>query len=69
MPHSMLQLWKQKGGALEELLVDGNPLLQPSRWAQSGAVMEPAISMVRWEVEILGKSAGEWVVNGWVIMG
>ena len=31
MPHSLLQLWKRKGGALEELLVDGNPLVQPSQ--------------------------------------
>ncbi|CAE7789897.1 RSU1, partial [Symbiodinium sp. KB8] len=30
MPYSLLKLWKQKGGALEELLVEGNPLLQPS---------------------------------------
>ena len=30
MPHSLLKLWKKKGGALEELLVDGNPLIQPS---------------------------------------
>ena len=30
MPHSLLKLWKRKGGVLEELLVDGNPLIQPS---------------------------------------
>ncbi|CAE7357044.1 lrrc57 [Symbiodinium natans] len=30
MPYSLLKLWKRKGGVLEELLVEGNPLLQPS---------------------------------------
>eukprot|EP00435_Cladocopium_sp_Y103_P006842 s2472_g2.t1 len=34
MPHSLLNLWKRKGGALEELLVDGNPLIQPRVLAQ-----------------------------------
>ena len=38
MPHSLLQLWKQKGGALEELLVDGNPLIQPSVQAAIGVL-------------------------------
>jgi len=30
MPHSLLNLWKAKGGYLDELLVEGNPLMQPS---------------------------------------
>eukprot|EP00931_Biecheleriopsis_adriatica_P043960 TRINITY_DN25120_c1_g1_i1.p1 TRINITY_DN25120_c1_g1~~TRINITY_DN25120_c1_g1_i1.p1 ORF type:complete len:1080 (-),score=232.11 TRINITY_DN25120_c1_g1_i1:65-3304(-) len=30
MPQTLLHLWKSKGGRLEELLVDGNPLQQPS---------------------------------------
>jgi len=30
MPKSIVSLWKNKGGRLEEFLVDGNPLVQPS---------------------------------------
>lgn len=30
MPASLLKLWKRRGGKLEELLVDRNPIIQPS---------------------------------------
>lgn len=30
LPVSILNIWKAKGGRLEELLVEGNPLIQPS---------------------------------------
>lgn len=30
MPRSAIKLWKRRGGMLEEMLIDGNPLLQPS---------------------------------------
>jgi len=30
MPHSLLNLWSEKGGYLDELNVEGNPLMQPS---------------------------------------
>jgi hypothetical protein len=30
MPKSIIKLWKRKGGRLDEFLVDGNPLVQPS---------------------------------------
>ncbi|CAJ1364837.1 unnamed protein product, partial [Effrenium voratum] len=50
MPHSLLQLWKQQGGVLEELLVDGNPLIQPSITAFQMGGLDRAMSLF-----------GEWV--------
>ena len=50
MPHSLLQLWKRKGGALEELLVDGNPLVQPSITAFQMGGLDQALRLF-----------GEWV--------
>jgi len=50
MPYSLLQLWKQKGGALEELLVDGNPLVQPSITAFQMGGLDQALRLF-----------GEWI--------
>lgn len=50
MPHSLLNLWKRKGGALEELLVDGNPLIQPSITAFQMGGLDQALRLF-----------GEWI--------
>lgn len=50
MPHSLLKLWKRKGGALEELLVDGNPLIQPSITAFQMGGLDQALRLF-----------GEWI--------
>lgn len=50
MPHSLLKLWKRKGGVLEELLVDGNPLIQPSITAFQMGGLDQALRLF-----------GEWI--------
>lgn len=50
MPHSLLELWSARGGCLDELLVEGNPLIQPSITAFQMGGLERALRLF-----------GEWV--------
>eukprot|EP00930_Biecheleria_cincta_P046471 TRINITY_DN32050_c0_g1_i1.p1 TRINITY_DN32050_c0_g1~~TRINITY_DN32050_c0_g1_i1.p1 ORF type:complete len:1053 (-),score=195.73 TRINITY_DN32050_c0_g1_i1:246-3404(-) len=50
MPYSLLELWQAKGGCLDELLVEGNPLIQPSITAFQMGGLERALRLF-----------GEWV--------
>lgn len=50
MPYSLLELWQSRGGCLDELLVEGNPLIQPSITAFQMGGLERAMRLF-----------GEWV--------